>query len=402
MISEHLGSVDLHVDEIYGGSRKGNASDDPLPALLEVDSGAGFRHLGRRPAVSTLKLLVLKTSFADVDWPDVLDRENGTFTYYGDNRAPGDLHSTPRQGNLMLRNLFDEAHKQQQSTAFPPILLFGNTGTYRDVQFLGLAVPGAVGMGQDDDLVAVWRTSDDGVRFQNYRATFTVLDVGVVGRLWLNDAKCGQAVSSPHAPKPWLAWVNGRRYAPLKSTPSKLARSRRQQLPPTPELALYISTLYEYYESDPFAFEQCAMELARLFMPAISSWELTRPWRDGGRDAVGAYRIGYGAGAIDVEFALEAKCYRLDSGVGVRAVSRLISRLRHRQFGILVTTSYLDAQAYTELIEDEHPVVVIAAADIAMKLKEKFGSIENVRSWLKSLDRRLPSKTSLEGCSDVA
>lgn len=37
--------------------------------------------------------------------------------------------------------------------------------------------------------------------------------------------------------------------------------------------------------------------------------------------------------------ALEAKCYDLNTGVGVEAQSRLISRFRPRQFGVLVTTS---------------------------------------------------------------
>ncbi|MCP1762460.1 O-acetyl-ADP-ribose deacetylase (regulator of RNase III) [Bradyrhizobium japonicum] len=36
---------------------------------------------------------------------------------------------------------------------------------------------------------------------------------------------------------------------------------------------------------------------------------------------------------------LEAKCYGSGNSVGVREMSRLISRLRHRQFGVLVTTS---------------------------------------------------------------
>lgn len=89
MISEKLNEVDLHVDEIYGGSRLGNTSDDPLPRLLGVDNSAGFRHLGKRPNVETLKLLVLKTSFSDVDWPDSLDRERGLFVYYGDKRVLG-------------------------------------------------------------------------------------------------------------------------------------------------------------------------------------------------------------------------------------------------------------------------------------------------------------------------
>ena len=47
-----------------------------------------------------------------------------------------------------------------------------------------------------------------------------------------------------------------------------------------------------------------------------------------------------------------------------RETSRLISRLRHRQFGVLVTTSHLDSQAYTEIREDGHPVIVLAGRDI--------------------------------------
>lgn len=385
MIEKDLDSADLCVDQVFGGSRSGNSSDDPLPKLLGVDNGAGFRHLGKRPAVATLRLLVLKTSFSDVNWPDALDRENGIFVYYGDKRGPGDLHATPRQGNLMLRNLFDEAHQCQLSSSFPPILLFGNTGTYRDVRFVGLAVPGAAGMGADDDLVAVWRTTEDGVRFQNYKATFTILDLPVVSRAWIKDVQNGNAVSSVHAPKAWLDWVSGRKYTPLKSLPVSVVRSKRQQAPDTPELAAYVKTVYEHYKEDPYAFERCAMELARLFMPAIQYWELTRPWRDGGRDALGTYRIGQGAGGIDVEFAMEAKCYDQNVGVGIKPLSRLISRLRHRQFGILVTTSYLDAQAYSELVHDTHPVVVISARDISMKLRERFGSIENIKLWLQRI-----------------
>ncbi len=385
MIDKCLDTVDLTVDEVYGGSRNGNASDDPLPRLLDVDNGAGFRHLGQRPEVKTLKLLVLKTSFSDTNWPDALDSESGTFIYYGDKRAPGDLHQTPRQGNLMLRNLFDEAHQHQQSVSFPPILLFGNTGTYRDVRFIGLAVPGAAGMGADDDLVAVWRTTNDGVRFQNYKATFTVLDVPVVRRSWIEDIKNGKAISSPHVPKPWLDWVGGRKFTSLKSVPVNAVRTRQQQMPETPELSAYVKLVHEFYKDDPYAFERCAMELARFFMPAIQKWEITRPWRDGGRDALGTYRIGHGAGAIDVDFALEAKCYGMTNGVGIKPLSRLISRLRHRQFGILVTTSFLDSQAYQELIQDGHPVVVISSGDIAMKLKERFGSVDNVRIWLQKI-----------------
>ena len=120
-------------------------------------------------------------------------------------------------------------------------------------------------------------------------------------------------------------------------------------------------------------------------MPSLGRPDLTRPWRDGGRDAVGKYSIGTGKSKIEVEFALEAKRYEFDNGVGIKSLSRLISRLRHRQFEILVTTSYLADQAYKELKQDEHPVVVISATDIAKILLEKVGSYDAVSRWLDGL-----------------
>lgn len=383
---EHLKGVDLIVDEIYGGSRNGNSSDDPLPKLLGVDNQAGFRHLGKRPTVETLKLIVLKTSLKESDWPDNLDPETGIFTYYGDRRTPGELHDTPRQGNLILKNLFDAAHNPEFTDHFPPIFLFRNTGVYRDVRFLGLAVPGANTLGHDDDLVALWRaTGKDNVRFQNYRAKFSVLNVPKISRQWIIDVQNGVNVNSKHAPKEWVEWVKKRKLNTLMAPHSLETRDKAQQLPDNNSDNKILELIYNYYKDDPYGFEYCAMAIARLSMPDINNWELTRPWRDGGRDAIGTYKIGTGQGSIDVEFALEAKCYNANSGVGVKELSRLLSRLRHRQFGVLVTTSYLSNQAYKELKEDAHPVVIISAKDIIEILKSRVGSIDNIQNWLSNL-----------------
>ena len=385
---KNLESVDLVVDQVYGGSRAGNASDDPLPALLGVDNGAGFRHLGQRPGVNTLKLLVLLSNFSDVDWPDKLDRSSGIFTYYGDNKKVREIHDTPRKGNLILRNLFDAAHDPSVCT-FPPILLFGRAGSYRDQRFLGLAVPGCATEGPDTDLVAIWRSKGpDQERFQNYRALFTVLDVPVASRKWIDDIKRGRALESLHAPKTWLEWVRHRKYTPLCAPSSITTRTKEQQLPTNgPDLQI-LKSIHESYADDPHGFERCAMEIASLMMPSIDGWELTQPWRDGGRDAVGTYRMGSQASSIEVEFALEAKCNHMDNGVGVRPLSRLISRLKHRQFGILVTTSYLADQAYKEVKADQHPVVVISGIDIVRTLKERVGPLKQIQSWLEAIGSR--------------
>jgi hypothetical protein len=103
-------------------------------------------------------------------------------------------------------------------------------------------------------------------------------------------------------------------------------------------------------------------------------------------------RLGKGPGAILIDFALEAKCYGSGNSVGVRELSRLISRLRHRQFGVLVTTSYVDRYAYREIKEDQHPIIIIAADDIVRLFRDHgLGEIGALQSWLTA---EFPKPTS--------
>jgi ABC-type lipopolysaccharide export system ATPase subunit len=71
--------------------------------------------------------------------------------------------------------------------------------------------------------------------------------------------------------------------------------------------------------------------------------------------------------------------------VGVREISRLISRLRHRQFGILVTTSVIARQGYEEVREDRHPIIFITGKDITeVLIQNGHNSPENVQEWLSA------------------
>lgn len=376
---DQLAQADLHIDAQYKGGRSGNAGDDPLPRLLRVDSQGGFRKRGRN---GTVELLVLTSSMNDPDWPDALDPETGVFTYYGDNKKPGRaLHDTGRRGNLMLQSVFASARGGAERRAqLPPVFLFAGTGSWRDVRFLGLAVPGVDGLEASEELVALWRSSG-GERFQNYRARFTVLDTEVIRRDWLDSIIKGRRDDSL-APDAWRAFVEQGRRRPLQAARSLEWRSRKEQLPRDAEGQQMVAAIRDHFAGRPHGFEHCAAALARMMIPDIASLDVTRPSRDGGRDAVGQMRIGRGASAVLVEFALEAKCFT-DGAVGVREMSRLISRLRHRQFGVLVTTSCVDLQAYKEIKEDRHPIVVIAAADIVEILKSSgYGSVAAVRAWL--------------------
>jgi hypothetical protein len=64
-------------------------------------------------------------------------------------------------------------------------------------------------------------------------------------------------------------------------------------------------------------------------------------------------------------------------------MSRLISRIKHREFGAMVTTSYVHEQAYREIREDGHPIIVFAGADIVNTLRTVgITSIPALRAWL--------------------
>lgn len=116
----------------------------------------------------------------------------------------------------------------------------------------------------------------------------------------------------------------------------------------------------------------------------VTSYDLTRPWRDGGRDAIGKYKIGLESNAIYVEFALEAKCKNTKSGSGVRELSRLISRLRYRQFGVFITTSYVSHQAYEEITTDAHPIIILSGIDIVnILVRSGYNSKESIKQWLE-------------------
>jgi len=380
---DRLNDADLTIDCLYlGGTDKSKGmGNEPLSRLLDCGNQGGFRYLGS--ANGKLKYVILTSTLAESDWPDFLDDETGRFVYYGDNRTPGsELHDTKKKGNLILRGVFDKLHLDNRKEV-PPIFVFTGGKFGRDYEFKGLAVPGVSGLSQTEDLVAVWK-SQDGKRFQNYKATFTILDTDVIPRAWLQDLKEGNSLSE-NCPKAWKDWVLNKKYTPLIAKRAEKHRSREEQLPDAAGRVV-IQTIYDYFKDRPHRFEACARELALLMDRNIISCTVTRPTRDGGRDAIGEYRIGIGEqSSTKLDFALEAKLYGINNSVGVRETSRLISRLRFRQFGIFITTSFIGEQAYKEIIEDRHPIIIISAKDIVSILKNAgYDSDKKVDAWLKA------------------
>lgn len=380
-----LGSADLIIDAIYEGDKTSNTyGAEPLHHLLPgLGTQGGFRK--RKGLGEDIIGLVLTSTGNEPDWPDELNPFSGTYTYYGDNRTPGkDLHDTKAGGNKSLSRIFELAHEDSSSRSkCPIILLFESTGTGRDMIFRGLAVPGTRQHGPREDLVAIWKTYN-GQRFQNYRAIFSILDCGLISGDWIRSVFTNRFVDleDSRAPQSLRDWVTDGKINPLLAEPIK-TRSTDQQLPKAGLEAELIQQIKEFCSEDPYLFEPLAAEIWRMSCPSPLEMEMTRRYRDGGRDAIGHVLLGPKSDAIKLSFALEAKLYALNNRVGVKETSRLISRLKHREFGVLVTTSALDKQAYDEIRSDQHPIVVISGRDIAeILINAGINSEEALQSWI--------------------
>jgi hypothetical protein len=362
-----LDGADLVIDAIYESDREvagGSLAGEPLNKLMNVGNLGGFRL--RNGASGTLFAVITSTG-VEAEWPDSLDPYSGIYTYYGDNRTPGaEMHKTKQRGNLLLKSAFELAHSEtfEGRRDCPVFFIFEWAGKARDHVFRGMAVPGSEFLAPGEDLVAVWRTKN-GERFQNYRASLTVLDEGVISGDWLRKSiSAGKfLLEDGGAPPAYVRWVETGRIQPLLA--EKIGpRSPKEQAPKDSSQERILQVILDECAPEPGAFELLAAEIWKMSCPSPVSYELTPRYKDGGRDAVGTLNVGPSSDSIKLSWALEAKRYSPGNAVGVKEVSRLISRIKHREFGVLVTTSILHSQAYKEIREDQHPIVVITGRDI--------------------------------------
>lgn len=394
---DKLDSSDLIVDCIYKGGSTSNMSAEPFHKLIPgCENAGGFRKKLREDSSGKYAYVVLYTSMEELEWPDFLDEETGIFRYYGDNREPGrELTDTKKKGNKILEMAFSLLNEGTNLNDMPPFFIFKKTGVGRDIQFLGLAAPGNPKISPDRDLVAFWRTVKD-KRFQNYEAYFTILDTGKtpISRKWIETLIYNHDNNLKYAPEVWKSFVKKGRngIVPLAAPRMNKIPTRFEQLPAgsDTEGLLCLDAIRNHYKGFSQGFEACATSIISKMDTHFVDFSLTRPWRDGGRDAIGFYAISNGGKTnlpLKIDCALEAKCYSQNNGVGVKEMSRLISRIRYRQFGIMITTSYVDKQAYQEVVEDGHPILIVTATDIAGVLRQNAINSSNVNEWLVSVDQ---------------
>ena len=148
-------------------------------------------------------------------------------------------------------------------------------------------------------------------------------------------------VSDEKRSRSLVNWVELGRYKALTSESTTVIRTKEAQTPDSLVKTEILKVVWNHFKEAPIAFEAFAAALFQMHDQRVIIDEITRASVDGGRDAVGRYRLGLVADPVYADFSLEAKCYTppvddlIATSVGVKEVSRLISRLRHRQFGVL-------------------------------------------------------------------
>jgi hypothetical protein len=270
----------------------------------------------------------------------------------------------------------------------PIILAFENTGFGLDTEFKGLLVPGAANLSASEDLVAVWATKN-GKRFQNYRANFTVLNCGEISGDWVRDIfkKQINIVDDPRTPVTLIDWIQTGKYSPLTTDPKKHTRSVEEQIPRDGTQSQLLNHILKVTELEPANFEPIAVGIWQLLNKSQMEIKVTRRNVDGGRDGLGHLILGPVADPIRIQFVLEAKRYKRGVNVGVKDMARLISRIKHRDFGVLVTTSAVSPQTYEEVRQDKHPIVIVSGRDIAeVLIAEGINTIQKLDHWIAKLD----------------
>jgi len=262
-----LQSADLIIDAIYEGGNKGNISDDAIGKLMYTGNSGGFRvknNIEKNPAY-----LVLYTSGEDINWPDEINKEKGIVTYFGDNRKAGNkIDKTKKNGNKYLERIWGVSNDGSKLDI--PIFMFKKNPTFnsnRSVQFIGLLVPQVIGERNEALLNGIWRTDENGQRFLNYEARFSILNTGkeVITRKWIDSLITSPLKSDNYAPKAWLKYKqsNSITKSLVLEAPNEIhIRSKDSQLKmENKNDSVLLNILISNFSDNPYLFENVAVDI---------------------------------------------------------------------------------------------------------------------------------------------
>lgn len=208
----YLREKDLIVDEVYPGGA--GLVDEPIRNLLGVGNMGGIRP--RVDATGQLMYVVLYSTGDQPEWPDQFDSSSATFTYFGDNRSPGqDLLRSP--GNRILDRVARlDLETREGRAECPPLFIFHLARGYpaRSVSFRGLAVPGRAPLSDGNWCSAKYFDSGSG-KYLNFEIQLTILNDRVVRRSWLDGLGHARKLTED-CPKAFRTWMETGEYLPFE------------------------------------------------------------------------------------------------------------------------------------------------------------------------------------------
>lgn len=208
-----LPESDLIPGNIYEGGRRDvdgvtGKGRDVLAKLLGVDNAGGFRKKKIDGNDDGYAFVALALRGNDPLWPNEFDETTGLLKYYGDNKIGTNFLTTGKKGNLILKEVFDKLN-YFNILDIPPFFAFQNINDGEDLKFLGLAVPGHPDICSYDALELYQGETNDGDKFLNYKAFFTILDTGEepISREWLKRLVEDNENSLQYAPTAWKDFI---------------------------------------------------------------------------------------------------------------------------------------------------------------------------------------------------
>jgi hypothetical protein len=324
-------------------------------------------------------------------WHDEFDVDHGHIRYYGDHKATtlGAVGVTPGNGALLAAWQLHAATSPTDRTLAPPLLVFRGTSallggkTLRQglVEFCGVAVIERLEYVVQQDPTT--RKS-----FPNLVLDLAVLDLADTGdeldARFLDDRRDSSLTAQEalrYAPASWRRWVQqGRAAIPRvrRRVMSSRVRSAADQRPVVGSIeAAVLEQVYTHFEGRKHAFEALSARVAASLLTRSGStyregW-LTRAGGDGGMDFVGRLDLGTPEHNTPVVVLGQAKCIKPTSSVSPDEVARLVARLRRGWLGVFVTTGVFSQQAQIEIIDDQYPVLLVAASALVDEVLKLAG-----------------------------
>jgi hypothetical protein len=201
---ENLTTCDLIPGQVLESGIAGTIADEPISKAFGVGNAGGFRFKG---TVANTRLVVLYSTGLEKEWPNANDAEQNEYKYFGDNKvANSDPLVTPHGGNQILKRAFDSSNLQTENPV-PLFALLRKTGSGRDAELVGFAVPKFVCADGQSGLREVQIPNEHGV-VRNFLATFELLDVGSWPRaefqMFMSE---GQDNFLDYAPQEFRNWI---------------------------------------------------------------------------------------------------------------------------------------------------------------------------------------------------